>query len=194
MLNELEAVNRILTAVGQRPVATLDAPVSPAVSTVRSILDELNEKHQARGWSFNTERERSYTPDSSTGYITLGTDVLQVQGEQVHRSYNFYVERSGDLYDATNKTKVFTSDVVLTIVRLIDFENCPPTFQDYVVSAAQRVAQGRMVGDPSRQRELAADEGRAWTELQRFEAETLNATVFDNSRAAAMVNRRSPLW
>jgi hypothetical protein len=53
---ELDAVNQILSSVGQAPVTTLDLQ-NPEVSIVLNTLREINKQVQAEGWIFNTERK-----------------------------------------------------------------------------------------------------------------------------------------
>ena len=60
---KLEAVNVLLSNIGQVPVTSLDRP-NPAVQLAEGILEEVNHAVQQEGWVFNTEC-------SSDGCITL---------------------------------------------------------------------------------------------------------------------------
>jgi len=73
---ELDAVNQILSSVGQAPVTTLDLQ-NPEVSIVLNTLREINRQVQAEGWIFNTERDYEMIPDSTTNQILYPYNVLQ---------------------------------------------------------------------------------------------------------------------
>ena len=51
---ELDAVNQILSAVGQAPVTTLDLQ-NPEVYTTLQTLRNVSREVQSEGWNFNTE-------------------------------------------------------------------------------------------------------------------------------------------
>ena len=58
---ELDAVNQILSSVGQAPVTTLDLQ-NPEVAIVLNTLREVNKQVQSEGWIFNTERDYTLDP------------------------------------------------------------------------------------------------------------------------------------
>ena len=62
---ELDAVNQILSSVGQAPVTTLNLQ-NPEVSIALNTLRETNKNTQAEGWTFNIERHYKLTADSVT--------------------------------------------------------------------------------------------------------------------------------
>ena len=65
---ELDAVNQILSSVGQAPVTTLDLQTLNC-AIVLNTLREVNKQVQSEGWIFNTERDYTLTPDSVTKEI-----------------------------------------------------------------------------------------------------------------------------
>ena len=73
---ELDAVNEILTSVGQAAVTTLDLR-NPEVSVILTTLREQNKLVQAQGWTFNTERHYTLKPDSNK-YIQYLDSMLAV--------------------------------------------------------------------------------------------------------------------
>ena len=104
---ELSAVNNILGAIGQSPLTTLNFE-NPEVSFIYNLLRDANVDTQAEGWHFNTEKHVKYTPDSVTGKITIGNDILSMDAHDNHirREYNF-VRRNGFLYDKIEHTDEF---------------------------------------------------------------------------------------
>ena len=74
---ELSAVNNILGAIGQAPLTTLNFD-NPEVAFIFNLLRDANVDTQAEGWHFNTERHVKFTPDSVTGKIAIGNDILSM--------------------------------------------------------------------------------------------------------------------
>lgn len=74
---ELSAVNSILGAIGQSPVTTLVFD-NPEISFIYNLLRDANVDVQNEGWHFNSERHVTYTPDATTGKITVGNDILRM--------------------------------------------------------------------------------------------------------------------
>ena len=144
---ELDAVNQILSSVGQAPVTTLDLQ-NPEVSIVLNTLREINKQVQAEGWIFNTERHYEMTPDSSTSHITIPFNFLQVDAnKEVHGDTYDLVRRNGRLYDRHSHKDTFGSKVYVDIVKYIDFTDVPPAIQAYIAARAARMCAVKMVGD-----------------------------------------------
>ena len=84
---ELDAVNQILSAVGQAPVTTLDLQ-NPEVYTVLQTLRDVSREVQSEGWYFNTEHDVIFTPNSSDE-IPVPDDVLQIDANKEAHQENF---------------------------------------------------------------------------------------------------------
>ena len=144
---ELDAVNQILSSVGQAPVTTLDLQ-NPEVSIVLNTLREVNRQVQSEGWIFNTEREYEMTPDSSTNEIAYPFNMLQIDTNQYqHKNKYDVVRRNGKLYDRLHHTYVFTDPIQADIVWYFDFSDVPPAVQVYITARAARMCATKMVGD-----------------------------------------------
>jgi len=149
---ELDAVNQILSSVGQAPVTTLDLQ-NPEVSIVLNTLREVNKQVQAEGWIFNTERHYTLARDTTTNEIAYPFNLLQIDANHDHHREEFdLVRRNGKLYDRLNHTYTFTKDVEADVVWYFDFTDVPPAFQQYITARAARMCCVKMVGD----RELQA--------------------------------------
>ena len=61
---ELPAINQILASVGQAPVTTLDQ-TNPDVAIAYDTLIQVSREIQSEGWTFNTEHDYPFTPDSN---------------------------------------------------------------------------------------------------------------------------------
>jgi len=144
---ELDAVNQILSSVGQAPVTTLDLQ-NPEVSIVLNTLREINRQVQAEGWIFNTERHYELTPDSETNQILYPFNMLQIDvNEEQHKNKYDVVKRGNKLYDRLNHTYTFTDPIYADITWYFDFTDVPPAIQAYITARAARMCATKMVGD-----------------------------------------------
>jgi len=149
---ELDAVNQILSSVGQAPVTTLDLQ-NPEVSIVLNTLREVNKQVQAEGWVYNTERHVEFPPDNTTKEIAYPPNVLQLDANrETHKDNYDLVRRNGKLYDRYKHTDKFTKTIEADVVWYFDFTDVPPAFQAYITARAARMCCVKMVGD----RELQA--------------------------------------
>lgn len=131
---ELEAVNDILAAIGESPVNTLEGDSNTDVVSARRILNKVNRREQAKGWTFNTDEEAPLQPDSLSGlvpYLPTYLRLLSTDG-------NAYVNRGGYLYDRTNRTDRFTQTVTANMVTLVPFDEMPEVFRAMVVAMAAK--------------------------------------------------------
>jgi len=144
---ELDAVNQILSSVGQAPVTTLDLQ-NPEVSIVLNTLREINKQVQAEGWIFNTERDYEMTPDETTEEISYPSNMLQIDTNRVkHKNKYDVVKRGTKLYDRLNHTFKFTAAVRADVVWYFDFTDVPAAVQAYITARAARMCATKMVGD-----------------------------------------------
>ena len=144
---ELDAVNQILSSVGQAPVTTLNLQ-NPEVAIVLTTLREVNRQVQAEGWNFNVERGYPFTPDSVTKHITYPTNVLQLDTNTYEHRDDFQpVRRNGKFYDKYKHTYEWDKAIEADVTWLFDFEDVPPAIQLYITARAARMAANKMVGD-----------------------------------------------
>ena len=144
---ELDAVNQMLSSVGQAPVTTLDLQ-NPEVAIVLTTLREVNKQVQSEGWMFNTERAYTLKPDSTTQEIEYPTNALQIDTNvEEHRADFDVVRRGKKLYDRLHHTKKFTKDLKVDITWLYEFDDVPAPIQNYIVARAARMAAIKTVGE-----------------------------------------------
>ena len=146
---ELSAVNNILGAIGQSPLTTLNFD-NPEVAFIFNLLRDANVDTQAEGWHFNTEKHVKYTPDSVTGKIAIGNDILSmdVHDNHIRREYNL-VRRNGFLYDKQDHTDDFSTidSIDLDVVRLYNFEDLPIVFRRFITYRASAAAATQLVAN-----------------------------------------------
>jgi hypothetical protein len=175
---ELDAVNQILSSVGQAPVTTLDLQ-NPEVAIVLNTLREVNKQVQAEGWVFNTERHYELTPDSVTKVILYPTNVLQIDTNtsQHFDDYNV-VRRGGKLYDKQNHTYQFEEPIYADMVWYFDFTDVPPAIQAYITARAARMCATKMIGDQEINKLLAEQELQTRAYALEYECNQGDYTMF----------------
>ena len=168
---ELSAVNNILGAIGQSPLTTLNFD-NPEIAFIYNLLRDANVDTQAEGWHFNTEKHVKYTPDSVTGKIAIGNDILSmdVHDNHIRREYNL-VRRNGFLYDKQDHTDDFSTidSIDLDVVRLYNFEDLPIVFRRFITYRASAAAATQLVANPNLVRLLGNQAGLARAALQEYE-------------------------
>jgi hypothetical protein len=175
---ELDAVNQILSSVGQAPVTTLDLQ-NPEVSIVLNTLREVSKQVQAEGWIFNTERGYEMVPDSSTEEITYPSNILQIDvNRKSHLNKYDVVRRNGKLYDRLNHTFKFTETIKTDVVWLFDFTDIPPAIQAYITARAARLGCTKLVGDQELNKLLAEQEVQTRAAAMEYECNQGDYSMF----------------
>lgn len=178
---QLEAVNQMLTGIGQAPVTSLDT-FNPEVASALSILDEVTRAVQAEGWNFNTEYKYPFVTDAN-GYIYVPTSALQLSDNKIANVQKYQtVLRSGRLYDKINHTDVFPANTTIycDVVWAFDFEELPQVFRDYITIKATRVFYDRVAGDVDgvKYKLFESDEGIARANCLSYDTQTSEANIF----------------
>jgi len=189
-MTELEAVNTMLITIGEQPVSSLDnlAGLQDA-SIARQILSNISRAVQSKGWTFNLDLQVTYTPDAN-GQINLGSNVLRIDTtSKVRSTTKDIVERGGKLYDRENNTSVFTDDIKVDRVIVLNFDDLPEAARRYIATRAARVFHDRVVGSGELHRFFQEDEGQAWSELLEYEAEVGDYTIFDDYSVYRIIER-----
>ena len=63
--SKLEAINVMLTAIGESPVNTITSSTTTDVSIAIQILDNVSREVQSVGWHFNTDTNYKLTKNTS---------------------------------------------------------------------------------------------------------------------------------
>ncbi len=99
LTSKLEAINTMLSTVGEAPVNSLSGSLTADVSLAQNILDEVSREVQSSGWHFNTEKEVPLIPNSNNE-IELSSGVARVDLEGRHASSDYdVVVRGNKLYN-----------------------------------------------------------------------------------------------
>lgn len=176
---ELEAINTMLSTIGESPVNTVEDTGNVDVVIARQILQSVSREVQARGWHFNTEINYTITPDSE-GYLVLPNTVLKVDTVYPDSSKDVIV-RGSKLYDRENHTYVFTDAVKVDMTILLTFDELPEVARNYVTIRASRIFQERVVGSDTLHAFNSQDEAIAMVSLMEYEADTADLNILSGN-------------
>ena len=177
---ELSAVNAILGAIGQSPVTSLVFD-NPEVQFIYNLLRDSNVDVQAEGWHFNSEKHVTYTPDSVTGKISIGNDILKMDVTEGWRKRSYdVVKREGNLYDKYDHTDDWSdhTEILLDIIKAYPFNDLPVVFQRYIIYRASRIAATQLVANPQLVKLLSQQEALARAACMEYECNQGNPTMF----------------
>ena len=129
----LQAVNTMLSTIGEAPVNTLTGTLGVDVATAERVLDETSLEVQSMGWHFNTVPEVELTPDSSTKpFITVAPNVVRIDLES--SATHDLVLRGDTLFDRKNNTNQFDKSIKkVTVVTALDFTDLPQLARHYIL-------------------------------------------------------------
>ena len=185
---KLEAVNTLLSAIGESPINTLNSGLVEA-TLAEQIVDNISRSTQSRGWSFNTDLEFKLSPDLA-GEVALPTNCLHVDMTSLRMSSTSdLVQRGNKLYDRVKNTFAIDDTIEVHIVVLLDFEDLPETARRFITVRAARIFQDRTLGSDTLHGFQQDDEITAWADLQQAEAEVQDYNIFDNYETYSVVDR-----
>lgn len=151
MLTKLQALNRMLTAVGETTVLVrVDGAGDLANAEV--VLDAETLAVLATGWRCNTDAG-VLLPVASGGKVAVPTDALLIDATDSTRDL---VPRGGFLWDRGTNTDVLGAAVRVNVIRSLAFEAVPYVIQQAIVARAARVYQRDYVGSEEADARLKA--------------------------------------
>ena len=101
-------------------------------------------------------------------------------------------QRGSKLFDCKNNTYVFTKDVKVSLIRLLDWDELPEPARRYITLRASRIFQGRMVGSRELEALIARDEYIAKSRLEDYDSNSSDRTIFDSYDAAIRIGVNRP--
>lgn len=179
MTTQLQAINQMLSGIGQAPVVSLDV-ANPEIAIALSVLDSVNREVQGEGWHFNTEVKYPLTADVN-GNISVPANMLQISDNKFANTQKYQtVLRDGKLYDKVNHTYTFPAGTTVEcdIVWLFDFEDLPQVFKDYITQRACRVFAGRTLGSQEMVQFNTTDEGVLRANCIAYDTNTSEVNIF----------------
>ena len=119
----LEAINTMLSTIGEAPVNSLTGSLPTDASMAKNILDEVNREVQSGGWKFNTSYKATLSRDTNNK-IPVANDVMHIELNPLleAKSSNDPVIRGSFLYNLAKETFIFDKDFEnVQIVHLLDY-------------------------------------------------------------------------
>jgi len=175
-MTELQAVNLLLSAIGEAAVSSLETATTVEVTQAKNLLSNVNRAAQQKGWHFNTEWDVVLTRDSDNR-IPLSESILSVyQPGQLMTIRG----RSGSMYayDLDNNTFTWTKNLNNAVtITLLDFVDTPNTFRQYVTTRAARIFQEEIIGQVSAETINRQEEAEAYADLLDDDAERSGLNV-----------------
>ena len=185
---KLEAVNTMLSAIGEAPINNLNSGLVDA-ELAETILDSISREVQSQGWNFNRDLNKSYAANTA-GEIVLGNAIVRADLSMTSDQYDMdLVQRGTKMYDRKNHTFNIGKSVKLDVVSVLDFADMPEVAKRYVTIRSTRIFQDRVVGDQTLHAYQERDEMQAKVDLLEFEGETQDHSIFDNYGVYRILDR-----
>ena len=184
---KLDAVNTMLSAIGEAPVSSLSSGLIEA-EIAETILNTVDREVQSMGWHFNTELNKSFAQDTS-GQVILPADILKADATLVANGPDL-VQRGLKMYDRKNHTFNIGKNVGLDVVVQLEFADVPEVAKRYMVLRATRIFQDRVVGSATLHGFHEKDENRALMELREFDKSADDDNIFDNYDTFSIIDRQ----
>ena len=184
---ELDAINSILMSVGESPVNSTTVQ-SPEVVIAQKTLQQVCREVQTEGWKFNTEQQYPITLDTNNHCI-IPNNVLQIDANHFKHLNDFDVVRKKDsgiwkLYDQVKHRFNFenTSEgkLYVDVIWMVEFEEMPQVFRDYVTVRASRIASNRMVNNPQSAELIAQDEALMRALAIEYDTKQADHNIFND--------------
>lgn len=183
-MTELEAVNVLLTTIGEAPINTLVGNQVVDVAVAKQVLTEISREVQSQGWHFNSEYGVVLTPNFDKKIaIPANTSRIDVNGVDV-------VNRGGYLFNLQDRTFIFDNPIEADIVYYQDFETLPDVAKRYIVVRASRIFADRMINSESTHQFTLKDEQKALIDLKEFEGDTGDYNMLESYSVARVIAGR----
>jgi len=182
-MTDLEAVNILLTTIGEAPVNTLTGNQVTDVSIANQVLNEVSREVQSQGWHFNTEQRVPLTPNTNS-QIPIPANVSRIDTPDLNA-----VVKSEKLFDLTERSYTFTDVVYADIVYYQDFVELPDVAKRYITVRAARIFSDRMLNSETIHKMTSRDEELALINLREYEGDTADFNMMDSYSVARVLNR-----
>ena len=193
---ELEAVNVILSTIGEAPLNSLSGSLPVDGTMAKNVLSEISREVQSSGWHFNTHYKSTLTRDTNNN-IPVATNVVRVELDPNLESKSSYdlVQRDGKLYNLAKNTDIFDKDFTdVTQVYLLPFNEIPEQAKRYITIRSARVFHDRTLGANTLHKFSQEDEKQALSTLRNAESRTGDYSIFDTPEQAYTISRNNRIY
>ena len=186
---ELQAINIMLSVIGEAPVNSITGTTSVDVSTAKNLLDETSMSIQSQGWHFNTHENYKSLALDQDNKIPLPSNCVKVDASRDFRYINVTL-RNGFLYDLEKHTDVFTSAPQVDIVLVQQFEQLPEYARQYITQKASRRFAARFLGDAQIVQLIGNDENEALMSFHQADSQQADVNMLEgDSNTYSIINR-----
>ena len=162
--SKLDAINIILSSIGSDPVNTINEEIDVDVANACRMLDRASRDIQRKGWDFNTYT-LTLSPDQYTGKVPWIPTIISYRSTDGTP----YVKRGENFYDIENQTFQFKQPIHLTAIMMVDFEDLPDAFKNYIAARAAMNFQTRYMGDTANSQDLALSVQEAYQDIVTYD-------------------------
>ena len=187
---ELEAVNTILSAIGEAPVNSLSGTLPIDATQAKNILVEISREVQAAGWHYNSFYKFTLSRDTDNK-IPLADNIMRVDLDINKYNVTTYdvIKRGGFLFNKKENTYVFDKALDAKVILFLPFTELPENARRYITIRAARVFQDRLLGANTLHGFQARDEANALAILKQEEMDTADHSIFDSPDIAMAITR-----
>ena len=183
-MTELEAVNTLLSVIGEAPVDKLSDITFNEITDsalARKTLAEVSRDVQAEGWSWNTDWNVELTKTSTNEFV-LPSNTLSCLFSPNRYPDKQYVIRGLKVYNRAKRTFAFGADlntalIVDHVISQLVWDEIPHTAQQYIVIRAARIYSDRYLNSNAIYTYTAQDEEYARAMLMRDEERHLDSNL-----------------
>ena len=193
---ELEAINTILSTIGEAPLNTLTGSLPVDGTIAKNVLSEVAREVQSQGWHFNTHINVTLARDTDNK-LPIATNVVRVELDPRKYSKGQYdiVQRDSFLYNlAENKDTFDINFEKVKIVYLLPFNEIPEQAKRYITIRSARIFHDRTLGANTLHKFSVEDEAKALTILKQAESLTGDYSIFDTPEQAYTVVRNNGVY
>ncbi len=178
---ELEAVNIMLSAIGEAPVSSLADTSLEDVTVAKNILNETIVDVQSTSYNFNSEYNYQLTPDAD-GNINVPANTVYIKASNRGSTPNVDVILRGEkVYDRKDQTFTFTGKIYVDISFILEWDDLPQYARRYIAIKSARRFQNRVFGSDSLHGFTLIDENEALTQMEQNDSRTEDANILTRS-------------
>ncbi len=187
---ELEAVNTMLSMIGEAPVNSLTGTLPLDATIAKNTLTEISREVQAAGWHYNTEFKVTLAKDVNNK-IPLAANIMRVDLDTArYDKHSLDVVKRGEfLYNKSKHTFTFDDALDATVIYYLQFDELPENVKRYINIRAGRIFADRVVGEQQLHGFTQQEELNALAILKQEEADTGNHNIFDSFDTGYIVAR-----
>lgn len=182
-ISELDVVNDCLALLGETSLNSLDDEHT-YVADARRALRIANVREQGKGWWFNRERVQ-LTPDPQSNFIYVPEDTISIDPVS---AWTHLVQRGRRLYDPQGAGYAIGQPVLVTMLRLIPFEELPPPAAAYISLCTQRDFSKNFDADRAKVELLLRDQAEAIITLRAEDIRNAGVNLLYRPSTLAKMN------